>query len=204
MTKIISLLRSLLDLRALLHSFRIVHFYNYAHVQQVRRATIGKGVRLAPNVSLRNGERVVIKESAHIGERVSMWAGDRSSRIEIGEHSLIGPGTFMTAANYETLPNIVIDSQPKREADIIVGRDVWIGANSVVLPGVVIGDSTIVGAGSVVTKSLPPGVLAAGVPAKVIGRRGESVRRAPAATGTGTSAGAEDTDGPARRRGADQ
>ncbi|MCK9900287.1 acyltransferase [Frankia sp. Cpl3] len=189
MTKIIGFVRSLLNIRALLHSLRIVHFYNYAHVQQIRKAAVGKGVRLAPNVSIRNGERVEIKNFAHIGERASLWAGDRSGRIEIGEHSLIGPGTFMTAANYETLPDIVIDSQPKREADIIVGKDVWIGANSVVLPGVTIGDSTIVGAGSVVTKSLPPGMLAAGVPAKVIGRRGESAQGGAGRGGAGQSEG---------------
>lgn len=176
MTRVLGFLRSLLDARALLHSLRILHFYNYSHVQQVRRMTIERGVRLAPNVSVRNGERVEIRAFAHIGERVSLWAGDRTGRIEIGEHSLIGPGTFLTAANYETLPDIVIDSQPKREADIVIGNDVWVGANSVVLPGVTIGDSTIVGAGSVVTKSLPAGALAAGVPAKVIGKRGESTR----------------------------
>ena len=48
-----------------------------------------------------------------------------------------------------------------------VGRRVWLGANVVVLPGVTIGDDTTVAAGSVVTRSLPAGVLAAGVPATV-------------------------------------
>ncbi len=51
---------------------------------------------------------------------------------------------------------------------IVIGPDVWIGMRTLVLKGVSIGQGTVVGAGSVVTRSLPPNVLAAGVPAKVI------------------------------------
>jgi acetyltransferase-like isoleucine patch superfamily enzyme len=53
-------------------------------------------------------------------------------------------------------------------APIIIGNNVWIGSNSTILPGVVIGDNSIIGAGSVVTKNVPSNVIVAGVPAKVI------------------------------------
>ena len=52
--------------------------------------------------------------------------------------------------------------------DILIKRNVWLGSNVTVLAGVTIGENTVVGAGSVVTKDLPANVLAAGVPAKVI------------------------------------
>jgi acetyltransferase-like isoleucine patch superfamily enzyme len=172
--KLQGLLLSIFDPRAFIHIFRIIHFYNYSHVKQVRLVSVGRGARLAPNASLRNGERITLGAYVHVGERVSLWAGNEAGRITLGEHAMIGPGSFVTASNYETMPDISIDSQPKQEADVVIGPDVWIGANSVVLPGVSIGEGTVVGAGSVVTKSLPAGVLAGGVPAKVIGKRGGS------------------------------
>jgi maltose O-acetyltransferase len=55
-----------------------------------------------------------------------------------------------------------------KAAPIVIGNNVWLTMNIIVLPGVEIGDNTVVGAGSVVTKSLPPNVLAAGNPAKVV------------------------------------
>ena len=51
---------------------------------------------------------------------------------------------------------------------MVLGRNVWLGARVIVLPGVTIGDNTVVGAGSVVARNLPAGVLAAGVPARVV------------------------------------
>ena len=63
--------------------------------------------------------------------------------------------------------------QPKRERDITIGRNTWIGARVIVVAGVSIGDGCIVGAGSVVTQSIPPDSVAVGVPARVVKKRGE-------------------------------
>jgi acetyltransferase-like isoleucine patch superfamily enzyme len=62
-------------------------------------------------------------------------------------------------------------TQPRREADVIIGRDVWLGARVIVLAGVTIGDGCVIGAGSVVTRSLPPNSIAVGAPARVVGER---------------------------------
>ena len=67
---------SLVDPRAWLQLFRLVHYYNYNHVRPRRAADIGPGVRMAPNVSLRNGERIKIGAYARIGSHCSLWAGD--------------------------------------------------------------------------------------------------------------------------------
>lgn len=170
--RILRLLLSVLDPRPWFHVARLVHFYNYSFVSPVRRARIGHDVAMAPNVSLRNGERITIGDRAHIGTRCYLWAGDHGGQIVIGEDALFGPDVYVTASNYETRPGEAVMRQPKRERDVVIGRDVWLGARVIVLPGVTIGDGSIVGAGSVVTKSLPAGVIAAGVPARVIGARG--------------------------------
>jgi acetyltransferase-like isoleucine patch superfamily enzyme len=163
-------LLSVLDPRPWLHLLRLVHFYNYSHVSQVRRARIGPGAKLAPNVSLRSGERIEIGARAHVGAYCSLWAGDRA-RIVLGEDALLGPEVYITAANYETQPGRPIMTQPRREADVVIGRDVWLGARVIVLPGVTIGDGCVVGAGSVVTRSLPPNSIAVGAPARVVRQR---------------------------------
>ena len=66
-----------------------------------------------------------------------------------------------------------VEPQPRRErweygATIAVGDNVWLGSGAIVCPGVTIGDDTVVGAGAVVTRDLPSGVVAAGVPARVV------------------------------------
>ncbi|MNI40841.1 Chloramphenicol acetyltransferase [compost metagenome] len=75
---------------------------------------------------------------------------------------------------YEGVPGIlskdeVIDlySMPYNQK-IVIGNDVWIGANAVILPGVTLGDGAVIGAGAVVTKDVPPYAIVGGVPAKVI------------------------------------
>ncbi len=131
---------SLVDPRAWAHLFRLVHFYNYNHVTPLRAADVGLGVRMSPTVSLRNGERIKIGAYAHLGSNCSLWAGDSVGRITLGRHALLGPEVFITASNYETEPGTPVMDQPKRERDVVIGDDVWLGARVVVVPGVEIGD----------------------------------------------------------------
>ena len=87
--------------------------------------------------------------------------------IKIGEHTLIGPGTHIYTAAH------ALDAK-EREQDVefgkpvTIGRNVWIGGHCTVLPGITIGDNTIIGAGSVVTKNIPANVIAAGNPCRII------------------------------------
>jgi acetyltransferase-like isoleucine patch superfamily enzyme len=166
-------LASVADPRAWLHLVRLVHYYNYTHVAERRRVTLGREVKLAPNVSFANGDRIKIGDYAHVGARCSLWAGDTTGRITLGEHALLGPEVFITASNYQTTPGIPIMHQPRDEQDVIIGDDVWLGARAIVVAGVHIGDGCVVGAGAVVTRSLPPHSIAAGNPARVIGMRVE-------------------------------
>ena len=163
--------KRLLDPRTWAHVVKVVNFYGYAHVEQRRLLVAGPGLRLSPNVSLRNAERIEVGREVHIGERACLWAGNSSGRIRLGDNALLGPEVFITASNYRTDLGTPVMYQDKVETDVSIGSDVWLGARVMVMPGVTIGDGAIVGAGSVVTKSLPAGCIAVGVPAKVVGRR---------------------------------
>jgi acetyltransferase-like isoleucine patch superfamily enzyme len=86
-----------------------------------------------------------------------------SNGLEIGEGTIIAAGVKIISANHD------LDDLSKHEKTrpIRIGRDCWLGANAVILPGVELGDRVVVGAGTVVTKSFPSNCIIFGVPAKV-------------------------------------
>ncbi|AYG03175.1 acyltransferase [Gryllotalpicola protaetiae] len=163
--------RSVLDIRTWLHALRLLHFASYSHVREVGKLDRGDGVRIAPNASFHNGERIRLGEGTRIGEFDIVWAGNSTGRVTLGAYCLLAPHVTITASNYGTVQGTYPIDQPKIERDIVIGDGVWLGANVVVLAGVTIGDGAVVAAGAVVTKDLPPQCIAAGVPARVIGMR---------------------------------
>ncbi len=170
------LLSSLVDPGAWLHMLRVLHYYRYSHVRERRDLKMGEGTGIAPNVSFRNGRRITMGKGCHIGERCYLWAGDSTGQIILGDFVSLAPDVFITASDYQFQKGTRFRDQPKRERDIRIGNDVWLGARVVVTAGVTIGDGCIVGAGAVVTKDLPAGSIAVGVPAKVVGSREESTK----------------------------
>lgn len=160
-----------LNPKLFLHAIKVLRFYSYSHVAPRARLTLGKGSAMAPNVSLRNGERITIGRECHIGERASLWAGDDFGSITIGNNVSLAPEVYITASDYQFVEGVPFRQQPKRERHVNIGNDVWLGVRVVVTAGVTIADGCIVGAGAVVTKDLPPNTIAAGIPAKVIKER---------------------------------
>jgi acetyltransferase-like isoleucine patch superfamily enzyme len=167
----LTFLRSLLDPRAYLHALRMIHFYGYSHVHPRSRMQIGQGTGMAPTVSLRNGERIKLGMNCHIGEGCFLWAGDSSGKISVGNNVSFAPNVFVTASDYQFIKGTPFRQQPKKEKDILISDDVWLGANVVVTAGVTIGEGCIVGAGAVVTRDLPPNSVCGGIPAKVLKMR---------------------------------
>lgn len=91
--------------------------------------------------------------------------------VTIGNHVNLAQGITVTALNHNfSEPDKRIDGQGVSTGQVIIGDDVWIGANAVVLPNVSIGCHCVVAAGAVVTKDVPDGCVVAGVPAKIIKR----------------------------------
>jgi acetyltransferase-like isoleucine patch superfamily enzyme len=105
-----------------------------------------------------------------IGRNVFINSGCRfqdHGGITIGDGALIGHNVVLATLNHDIDPRKRSDMHP---APIFVGNNVWIGANATILPGVTIGDGSIVAAGAVVTRNVPINVIVGGVPAKIIKR----------------------------------
>ena len=89
--------------------------------------------------------------------------------VTIGNHVNLAQGITVTALNHNFEDKeLRIDEQGVSTNPVIIGDDIWIGANAVILPGVTIGNHSVVAAGAVVTKDVPPHTLVGGVPAKII------------------------------------
>lgn len=125
---------------------------------------VGEGVDFRPPFSVEYGHHVAIGRGTFVNTDFLALGG---GRITIGEDVLIGPGVRFYTPNHPLDP---ADRRAgyERVAPITVGDNVWIGGSAIVLPGVTIGADSIVGAGSVVTRDVPPGVVVAGNPARVI------------------------------------
>jgi acetyltransferase-like isoleucine patch superfamily enzyme len=134
---------------------------------------------LVKHIFLKCGEAVIIKKKAYFGDGAMVIMGDRSqlgenlkaqSDLILGKDVIIGPDVILLSSSHAfdriDLPINQQGAFPRRP--ITIGDDVWIGTRVIVLPGVQIGNHAILGAGSVVTKSVPPYAIVGGNPAKII------------------------------------
>lgn len=92
--------------------------------------------------------------------------------IYVGDNVMIGPNVTISAGTHPVHPELR-RKQAQYNLSITIGSNVWIGANSVILPGVRIGDNAVIGAGSVVTRDIPANVVAVGSPCRVLREIGE-------------------------------
>ena len=89
------------------------------------------------------------------------------THIYVGDCTMFGPNVTVATAGHPILPELR-ELAYQYNTPVHIGRNCWLGAGVIVLPGVTIGDNTVVGAGSVVTKDLPSNVVAVGNPCKVL------------------------------------
>jgi carbonic anhydrase/acetyltransferase-like protein (isoleucine patch superfamily) len=126
-----------------------------------RRSTIWPGVKLTSlGASKDKPAQLSIGSYSSIGDRVQIHCCDR---VSIGDYVLISWDCNILENNFHTTTDGGIKTAP-----VVIEDRVWIGCNVIILAGVTVGKGSIVAAGSVVTRSVPPGKLAAGNPAKVI------------------------------------
>jgi acetyltransferase-like isoleucine patch superfamily enzyme len=135
---------------------------------------------------LHGGGEVFIRGRLALRARVARCeiGADRGGRLEIGSRVFINQGASVVAAEYIEIGDdcrigdfaAVYDSnyhalepgRPLSPAPVVIGRNVWLGRQAIVLPGSRLGDHVVVGAGAVVTGEIPDRVLVAGNPAKII------------------------------------
>ena len=127
-------------------------------------ATIEDGVDIQPPLRCDYGYNLTIRAGAFLNYGTVIL--DCAS-VTIGAGAQIGPNVQLLAADHPrelTLRRQGLESA----APIIIGADAWLGGGAIVLPGVAVGGGSIVGAGSVVTRDVPPGMVVAGSPARVL------------------------------------
>lgn len=97
------------------------------------------------------------------------------THIYVGDCTMFGPNVVVATAGHPILPELR-EKACQYNMPVHIGRNCWIGAGAIILPGITIGDNVVVGAGSVVTKDLPSNVVAVGNPCKVLRPVGEHDR----------------------------
>jgi galactoside O-acetyltransferase len=113
-----------------------------------------------------------LKIGDHCSFNHNVFIGADGGEIVIGKDCLIGPNVVMRATDHEfSNVNVPIRTQGHRPGKIIIGSNVWLGANVVVTRNVMIGDGCVVGAGAVVTRNLPSMMICVGNPARPIRSR---------------------------------
>ncbi len=126
----------------------------------------GSNVNIAKNVVFGRGDKIYIDDDSGIGEGSYLVSMDK---IEIGKNVMIGPEVMMLTGGHDYKdPDKLLVDQKIICAPILISDDVWIGARAIILPGVSIGQRSIVAAGSVVTKDVGENVIVAGNPARRI------------------------------------
>lgn len=137
-------------------------------------AEIGEGSYIEPPLHANFGGKHV-----HFGKNVyanyNLTMVD-DSYIYVGDNTMIGPNVTIATAGHPIDPALR-DVQAQFNMEVHIGRNVWLGGGCVLLPGVSIGDNTVIGAGSIVTKDIPANVVAYGNPCRVIREIGEHDRK---------------------------
>lgn len=159
---------SLSFVKSVLSSFA---YYLHEHVAWRSKIHHAGSYRIHSRASLRNANNIFLGENVRITMDCCIWAGEES-KILFGKNVLVGPGAKIMATNHGIEKNgVPIVFQERVQGDVVIGDDVWIGSNAVVLKGVQIGDGAIIAAGAVVTKDVGPYSIVGGVPAKLIRKR---------------------------------
>lgn len=97
------------------------------------------------------------------------------THIYIGDYTMIGPNVTLATAGHPILPELRVKGL-QFNMPVHIGKNCWLGAGVVVMPGVTIGDNSVIGAGSIVTKDIPANVVAVGNPCRVLRKIGEHDR----------------------------
>lgn len=154
------------------------------------RRCVGKGTVVGPHTrmincaNIRFGERCLLQDMVYIraGAEGRVEVGDRVAinsfcrifghgSVQIGDDAQIGPGVLITTTDHDFRADLEASFHP-----VVIGKRAWIGANVTILPGVTIGEYAVIGAGSVVNRSVPDRAIAVGVPVRVIGSLDDPVK----------------------------
>ena len=168
MKKVIKYIKILFSVVLWTQVIKAIRIFLHGNVYGIMKlGAFGKGTSIFPSAHLANshniflGDRVIINRSAYV------WAGE-TSKIIIGDDSALAPESYVSSRSYGLKAGELIWDQEPVQADVVIGKNVWVGTKAIILPGVHIGDGAVIAAGAVVTKDVEANTIVAGVPAKKI------------------------------------
>ena len=132
--------------------------------------TVGHGVFVgrATILSCKNGD-IVLGDEVNIGFHSEVFSG---SKVEVGRYGLFAAYTYLVGGGHAfDDKSVPVIHQPRTSVGITLGENVWLGTGAKVMDGVRIGRDVVIGAGAVVAEDIPEGVIAVGIPAKVVRQR---------------------------------
>lgn len=133
-------------------------------------AEIGEGCYIEPPFHANFGGKH-IHFGNHVYANFNLTMVD-DTHIYVGDYTMFGPNVTIATAGHPVLPELR-EKAYQYNASVKIGRNCWLGAGVIVVPGVTIGDNSVIGAGSVVTKDIPANVVAVGNPCRVLREIGE-------------------------------
>jgi galactoside O-acetyltransferase len=151
-----------------------VTIYEWVRITGADRISVGDHVLVDDFVFLQGGERLEIGSYVHIASHASITGGGVGlvgAFVGIAAGARVLTGSDLGDGSGLIGPRIPEELRAVRRARTELGAHVFVGANSVVMPGVTIGDGAVIGAGSVVTGSIEPWTINVGVPARPVKRR---------------------------------
>ena len=159
--------------RAKLRCKELLYDFNHARPSQAGEmlallgqllGAMGEGCWIEPPLYVNWGSRITLGD--HVYANTGLTVID-DTFVTIGSHVMLGPRVTISAASHP------VDPELRRQAyqydlPVVLEENVWVGAGATILPGVTIGKNSVIGAGSVVDRDIPPDVVAAGVPCRVL------------------------------------
>ncbi len=152
---------------------RLYDFNNTRPTEQDKRqalmqemfAEIGEGCYIEPPFHANFGG-AHCHWGSHIYANFNLTMVD-DTHIYVGDFTMFGPNVIVATAGHPILPQLR-EQAYQYNASVHIGKNCWLGAGAIVLPGVTIGDNVVIGAGSIVTKDIPSNVVAVGNPCRVL------------------------------------
>ena len=141
---------------------------NFGQIFLANGVALDEGVTLLAVGEPGGAKKIAIGENTYINRNTFI---DASHQIRIGRGVGIGPRCYITDHDHGTELGTPILDQPLVSAPTVISDGVWLGAGCIVLKGVTIGKNTVVGAGSIVVRDLPPDIVAEGRPARAVRKR---------------------------------
>lgn len=140
--------------------------------EKTKFKSIGKNVYIGKSCIFTH-DNILIGDDVYIGANACIQSAH--GQINIGNHVMFGPGVHIHGGNhgFDVIGTYIKDIQKHegQDGEVVIGDDVWIGSNAIILSGVHIGEGSVIGAGAIVTKDIPPYSIYTGAPPQKLRKR---------------------------------